>query len=151
MDAQPILDLYNENSSILEETDNEVDLASYAYQIWQNAIDADPKLKKTVEELPIVVFSRKPHKPTPDQPDGVLVYMRTAEGNDSLAWINCEGTPGGQYFTGLCDPELHSAITCRFQVGVIDLCLQTALSCVRSHITRFRLDDLRTLSINRGL
>ena len=91
MDAKPILDLYNEKSGILEETDNEVDLASYAYQIWQNAIDADPKLKKLVEELPNVVFSTKPHKPSADQPEGVLVYMRTAEGNDSLAWINREG------------------------------------------------------------
>ena len=91
MDEKPILDLYNEKSGILEETDNEVDLASYAYQIWQNAIDADPKLKKIVEELPNVVFSTKPHKPAADQPEGVLVYMRTAEGNDSLAWINREG------------------------------------------------------------
>ena len=45
-DEKPILDLYNEKSSILEETDNEVDLASFAYQIWKNATDADPKLKK---------------------------------------------------------------------------------------------------------
>lgn len=91
MDAKPVLDLYNEKSSILEETDNEVDLASYAYQIWKNAIDADPKLKKIVEEMPNVVFSTKPHKPEADQPEGVLVYMRTAEGNDSLAWINMQG------------------------------------------------------------
>jgi superfamily II DNA or RNA helicase len=91
MDGKATLDLYNEKSGILEETDNEVDLASYAYQIWQNAIDADPKLKKIVEDLPNVVFSTKPHKPAADQPEGVLVYMRTAEGNDSLAWINHEG------------------------------------------------------------
>ncbi|MGD0695603.1 MAG: helicase-related protein [Terriglobia bacterium] len=91
MDEKPILDLYNEKSGILEETDTEVDLASYAYQIWKNALDADPKLKKIVEDLPNVVFSTKPHKPTADQPEGVLVYMRTAEGNDSLAWINSEG------------------------------------------------------------
>ena len=90
-DEKPILDLYNEKSSVLEETDNEVDLASYAYQIWKNATDADPKLKKIVEDLPNVVFSTKPHTPSPDQPDGVLVYTRTAEGNDSLAWINREG------------------------------------------------------------
>jgi helicase-like protein/phospholipase D-like protein len=91
MDKKPIIDLYNEKSGSLEETDNEVDLASFAYQIWKNAIDADPKLKKIIDDLPNVVFSTKPHKPTVDQPEGVLVYMRTAEGNDSLAWINSEG------------------------------------------------------------
>lgn len=88
---KPILDLYNEKSGVLEESDNEVDLASQAYQIWKNAIDADPKLTKTVEDLPNVVFSTKPHKLTIDQPEGVLVYIRTSEGNDSLAWVNSEG------------------------------------------------------------
>lgn len=91
MDEKPIWDLYNEKSGILEETDNEVDLASYAYQIWKNALDADPKLKKAVEDLPNVVFSTKPHRTAPHQPEGVLVYTRTKEGNDSLAWINHEG------------------------------------------------------------
>jgi hypothetical protein len=38
-----------------------------------------------------VVYSTKPHKAIPDQPDGVLVYMRTADRNDSLAWINRDG------------------------------------------------------------
>ena len=56
MDEKPILDLYNEKSSVLEETDSEVDLASLAYQIWKNAVDADPKLQKIIPELPNVVF-----------------------------------------------------------------------------------------------
>ena len=47
--------------------------------------------KKIIADLPNVVFSTKPHMPTADQPEGVLVYMRTAEGNDSLAWVNNEG------------------------------------------------------------
>ena len=91
VDEKPILDLYNEKSSVLEETDNDVDLASYAYQIWKNAIDADPRLQKVVADLPNVVFSTKQHIPNVEQPEGVLVYMRTAEGNDSLTWVNNEG------------------------------------------------------------
>jgi len=91
MDEKPILDLYNEKSSVLEETDSEVDLASLAYQIWKNAVDADPKLQKIIPELPNVVFSTKPHQPVPEQPEGVLVYMRTADENDSLTWVNREG------------------------------------------------------------
>lgn len=91
MDEKPILDLYNEKSSVLEETDSEVDLASLAYQIWKNAVDADPKLQKTIPELPNVVFSTKPHAPSAEQPEGVLVYMRTADDNDSLTWVNRTG------------------------------------------------------------
>ena len=58
---QPLLDLYHEKSGILEESDAEVDLASFAYQIWKNAIDADPKLQKTIADLPSVVYSTKAH------------------------------------------------------------------------------------------
>ncbi len=39
--------------------DNEVDFASLAYQIRKNACDADATLKKTILELPNVVFSTK--------------------------------------------------------------------------------------------
>jgi len=46
---QVIVDLYNEKSGILdgEDVDTEVDLASYAFQIWKNAIDADPHCRRS--------------------------------------------------------------------------------------------------------
>ncbi|MDO8578085.1 MAG: helicase-related protein, partial [Dehalococcoidales bacterium] len=90
--GQPIFDLYNEKAGILDgEADSEVDLASYAYQIWKNATDADPSLNKTISDLPDVVYSTREHLGTANQPQGVLVYARTGEGNDSLAWVDKEG------------------------------------------------------------
>jgi SNF2 family DNA or RNA helicase len=87
-----ILDLFHEKAGILDgEAETEVDLASYAYQIWKNAITADPNLQKTIPELPPVVFATKSHQPTDKEPAGVLVYLRTAEGNDALAWIDKKG------------------------------------------------------------
>src|SRR5262249_55435105 len=56
-----------------------------------NATDADPKLKKIIADLPNVVYSTKSYQQTADLPEGVLVYMRTADGNDSLTWINDKG------------------------------------------------------------
>ena len=57
-DDQAILDLYHENAGILDaEADTEVDLASYAFQIWKNAIEADPTLQKTIPELAPVSYS----------------------------------------------------------------------------------------------
>jgi superfamily II DNA or RNA helicase len=92
MDEQAILDLYNEKAGILDgDADTEIDLASQAYQIWKNATDADPRLKSLIEKLPNVVFSTRAHQRTALEPEGVLVYMRTAEGNDSLAWVNRKG------------------------------------------------------------
>jgi hypothetical protein len=91
-DDQPLLNLYHEKSGILDgDEDTEVDLASYAYQIWKNAIDANPELDKIIQAMPNVVYSARAHQPTPDQPEGALVYLRTAEGNDALAWVNTEG------------------------------------------------------------
>jgi hypothetical protein len=91
-EKQKLLDLYNEKSGILDgDSDSEVDLASYAYQIWKNATEADPALKSMIEGLPEVVFSSKAHSEAPKKPPGVLVYLRTAEGNDALAWMDKDG------------------------------------------------------------
>lgn len=88
-----VADLYNEKAGILDgDDDTEVDLSSYAYQIWNNAITQNPGLRKTIEELPALVFSTKEHVSTPPRsPNGVLVYARTGEGNDSLAWVDQSG------------------------------------------------------------
>lgn len=88
----PIQDLYSEKSGILDgDDDGEVDLASYAFQIWQNAIAADPKLKKLVEDLPDVVYATKSVPPIPDAKEGALVYIRTPDDNDALAWMSRDG------------------------------------------------------------
>ena len=96
-----IRDLFTEKSGILDDpADDEVDLASLAYQVWKNACDTDPSLKKTIPDLPGVIFSTKalsavPAKPPgaagPQPAAGVMVYVRTADGNDALAWVNEQG------------------------------------------------------------
>jgi len=91
-DNQAVVDLYNEKAGVFDgDADTEVDLASYAYQLWENAVTADPQLKKIIPALPPVVYSTKEHKPGENKPEGALVYIRTGEGNDSLAWIDKEG------------------------------------------------------------
>lgn len=92
VDTQTLLNLYHERADIFEdEEDNEVDLASYAYQIWQNAIKRDPALERIITQMAPVSFSTRYHIPNPKEPEGVLVYLRTNEGNDMLAWINPQG------------------------------------------------------------
>jgi superfamily II DNA or RNA helicase len=87
-----ILALYNEKSGVLDgDEDGEVDLASYAYQIWKDAIERDPSLQAVIPDMPAVVYSTQPHTPTPKRPEGVLVYMRSGD-NDALAWIDRNGT-----------------------------------------------------------
>jgi superfamily II DNA or RNA helicase len=112
---QTIRNLFTEKAGIMDgEADTEVDLASYAYQIWKNAISDDPSLRKTIESLPDVVYSTKAldvahaaslrdsnapvisARASASQAGsvrypGVLVYMRTANDNDALVWMNERG------------------------------------------------------------
>lgn len=86
---QKILDLYNEKSGILDDdVDSEVDLTSYAYQIWKNAISHNSDLEKIIPSLPNVLYSTKSYSPREKESGGVLVYIRTPDGNDALSWVN---------------------------------------------------------------
>ncbi|MFN5309755.1 MAG: helicase-related protein [Candidatus Kapaibacterium sp.] len=93
-DGDPVnlADLYNEKSGILdgEDDDTEVDLASYAYGIWKNATDANPELNKIIPDLPNVIYATKTNNEEPEK-QGVIVYTRTAEENDVLAWVDNKG------------------------------------------------------------
>ncbi len=143
--ASAIRDLYSERPGVLDDSDDEVDLASYAWQVWKQATEHNPELARAVEALPPVVYSARRLTPTqepaaeglfafpsplgrrwPEGPDegegpgvrvsafqdtptigvaphpnpspacgrgaaGVLVYVKSPEGNDHLAWIGPDG------------------------------------------------------------
>ena len=111
---QAIVDLYNEHAGLLDDDmDNDVDLASHAYQIWKNAITEDPDLERIITKLPSVVYSTKPHSPTDMQPEGALVYIRTGNDNDALAWVdkNGESVTESQFTilqAAACKPETEA-------------------------------------------
>jgi superfamily II DNA or RNA helicase len=72
--------LYHEKADILEdEVDTEVDLISEAYAVWTKAIKENPALKNRIPQL------------SAQNPEGVIVYLTTPNGSDSLAWINSVG------------------------------------------------------------
>ncbi|MFA7174437.1 MAG: helicase-related protein [Kiritimatiellia bacterium] len=90
-DPVNIRDLYNEKSGIFDhEDDTEVDLASYAYQIWKNAIDADATLAKIIPDMPSVIYATKANTFEKER-EGVIVYTRTSDDNDVLAWLDVQG------------------------------------------------------------
>jgi len=41
--------------------------------------------------MPNVVYSTRAYAPTLERPEGALVYLRTAEDNDALAWVDMDG------------------------------------------------------------
>jgi len=91
-ERQNLVDLYHEKAGTLDgDAETEIDLASYAYQIWKNAIDQSSELEGIIPNLPPVVYSTRPHLATDTKPHGALVYLRTAQGNDALAWVDKDG------------------------------------------------------------
>lgn len=89
--AKNLTDMYNEKSGVLDddEDDSDVDLASYAYQIWKNATDANPRLKQIIPELPDVIYSTR--KASDVLHDGVVTYIKTHNDYDLLTWYNSKG------------------------------------------------------------
>ncbi|HEU5383904.1 MAG TPA: helicase-related protein [Ktedonobacteraceae bacterium] len=89
---QAVIDLYHEKAGLLDgDAEGEIDLVSQAYQIWKNAIDAHPELATLIPEMPPVVFGTRAYTPVGWEQDGVLLYMRTAEGTDALVWVDEKG------------------------------------------------------------
>lgn len=88
---QNLRDMYNEKSGSLDGDDDDVDvdLGSFAYQIWKNATDANPKLKNIIPAIPNTAYSTK--AATNISEDGVITYARTYNDFDVLTWYNSEG------------------------------------------------------------
>ena len=86
--AQALHNLYDETAGVLDDPrDDEVDLSSYAWQIWNSATKDNETLRVMIENLPNVLYTSK----AAEAQDGVLVYLRTAEDNDALAWLAPDG------------------------------------------------------------
>lgn len=85
-----LMDMYNEKSGSLDdEDDNDVDLASQAFQIWKNATDANPKLKQIIPALSNIIYSTKATDNAIE--DGVITYAKTHNDYDVLTWYNSKG------------------------------------------------------------
>lgn len=88
---QNLRDMYNEKSGSLDddEEDVDVDLGSQAYQIWKNATDANPDLKRIIPAIPNIAYSTKAAGDISE--DGVITYARTYNDFDILTWYNAKG------------------------------------------------------------
>lgn len=87
---QNLRDMFNEKAGTLDdEDDGDVDLSSQAFQIWKNAIDANPKLKEIIPQLQNMVYSTKAVNDVGNT--GVITYARTYNDFDVLTWLAPDG------------------------------------------------------------
>lgn len=89
--TENLTDLFNGRDGVLDdaEEDDDVDLTSYAYQIWQKAQKEHPDITLEVEALPNMVYTTR--TASSSQAPGVITYARTATGFDILTYIDAEG------------------------------------------------------------
>ncbi len=100
-------DLYAENPSVLngDETDEDIDLASMALQVWNSASEAD---RRAAEALPSLVSTTAPLRDNP--PAGMITYLRFPNGLDSLIRVDSQGRVVSQSLSAIfravaCQPE----------------------------------------------
>ena len=100
-------DMFNEKSGVLdEEEDSDVDLSSQAFQIWKNAIDANPKLAKVIPALGNMIYSTKAVDSNSES--GVITYAKTYNDFDVLTWLNNKGEVISQ-----SQKRILSALACK--------------------------------------
>lgn len=141
-DASTIRNLYTEQQGVLDDVDDEVDLASYAWQVWKQATQDNPDLARTIEALPPVVYSAKnftldskrfPLLGVDAAKGGALVYVKSPEGNDHLAWVGPNGkTVTESQFTVLraaeCEPDTPAVVRDDHHHDWVAIGLQLAVS-----------------------
>lgn len=112
-DGDPIniADLYSEKTGLYDDDgdDDDIDLSSYAYEIWHNAIKMNPFMQSQIENLSDVTYAAKLNI-FDAKKEGVIVYAKTPYNTDLLTWIDSNGEVITQSQTKIlkaaqCEPD----------------------------------------------
>ncbi|BCX11991.1 MAG: helicase [Thermosynechococcus sp.] len=110
--ANRLRDLYTEKAGTLDDdqSDEDIDLASLALQVWKSASETD---QKEAIALPPIVSATRALAETadPDQhPPGVITYLRYPDGTDALIRVDKDGNLVSQSISAIfraaaCAPD----------------------------------------------
>ena len=89
-EQQILVDLYNEKSEALEkEMADDIDLSSFALEIWNKGVKKDTTLEEKIKNMPDVVHSSK-EIGRRNQDEGVLLFAKSHI-NNYLLYLNKKG------------------------------------------------------------
>jgi len=109
--SKKLHDLYTEKRVLDDDADEEVDLVSFAQQVWNTATEADQKASRA---LPLVIpASRGARGATPNaepEPPGVITYLRFPDSTDALVRVDDAGKVVSQSISAIfrsaaCGPD----------------------------------------------
>lgn len=139
-DETNLKDLYTEKKGALdEEEDGEVDLASYAYQIWKSATEARPDLKTIIPNLSNVVYSTKLNTEDKSK-QGVITYAKTPSGSDMLMWMDLSKKIVTQSQKTILD-----ALACTYDTPAVEPALDD-----HHELVRLSIKEMQSVKIPQG-
>jgi superfamily II DNA or RNA helicase len=109
--SKQLHDLYTEKRVLDDDPDDEVDLVSFAQQVWNTASEAH---QKACRALPLVIpASRAARAATPNaepEPPGLITYLRFPDGTDALVRVDDAGKVVSQSISAIfrsaaCGPD----------------------------------------------
>lgn len=110
--ANKLRDLYTEKAGTLDddESDEDIDLASLALQVWNSASEED---RKAAMALPPIISTTRALPETSDfaqQPPGAIAYLKFPDGADALIRVDAHGNLVSQSLSSIfraaaCPPD----------------------------------------------
>jgi len=131
--ANTLRDLYTEKAGTLdaEESDEDIDLASLALQVWNSASAEDQKAAAAL--LPIVAATRAlpDPAPSPQHPPGVIAYLKFPDGADALVRVDRQGNLVSQSLSAIfraaaCAPDTPALPRAENHHDLVARCVQIA-------------------------
>ncbi len=90
--SRKLHDLYTEKRVLDDDADEEVDMVSFAQQVWNNATESQQKAARALP--PVVPAARAARGATPNaeaEPLGLITYLRFPNGTDALVRVDGHG------------------------------------------------------------
>jgi hypothetical protein len=90
--SKKLHDLYTEKRVLDDDGDEEVDMVSFAQQVWNNATESQQKASLALP--PVVPAARAARVATPNteaEPLGLITYLRFPDGTDALVRVDGQG------------------------------------------------------------
>ncbi|MDN5882054.1 MAG: hypothetical protein L0H37_06765, partial [Nitrosospira sp.] len=131
-DAERLRKLSLQTAGSLDDQDDEVDLASYAWQIWKSATESNPALAREIEALPPVIFSAK-RFPSSDFLQ-VLDFVPEVYGADGILRAPTEFKP-----LRFATPEQASLVLCVLNSSLFRWYIQVFTDC--RHVNKREVDN----------
>ncbi|MFQ4150345.1 SNF2-related protein [Arthrobacter sp. LAPM80] len=139
VDASDLAGLYDATQvsadTAVAATLDDVDVGSFALQVWRDAIEADPTVEGRVRGLPNLVTASRSVSHDPLAEEGVLSFLRTRSGIDSLVWVGVDKAVASRsplqiLRLAACPPDTSVSPRDRRHFALLDLAAEEVMRTV---------------------